>query len=180
MKINLFSVSIWVGNINADKLNFPEQNFKKTFGSEIKTSYDNGIGSKLTEESGNYLLNTIANLLNETLTDPYNLQLQNIWENSYEQGDFQEKHIHPESDLSFIVYKKVEESKTVFMNPADKLIGAFYPECKRKQSFFGPVFYIPECRSNQIIIFPSFIEHYVKKTNNATTIAGNLKITFNQ
>ena len=34
----------------------------------------------------------------------------------------------------------------------------------------------PECRSNQIIIFPSCLEHMVKKHSNSTTISGNILI----
>jgi hypothetical protein len=41
---------------------------------------------------------------------------------------------------------------------------------------FGGYDFQPQCRENQIIVFPAFLEHYVKKTSNAETIAGNMTI----
>ena len=36
----------------------------------------------------------------------------------------------------------------------------------------------PSCREGQIIVFPSFLEHMVKKTSNAITISGNIDFKF--
>ena len=179
MKIDLFSTPIWIGNIDASKINLIEQDAKPTFGSGVNTTYNDGIGSNIDEKSVNYLYEVIVSLINETITNPYSLHLTNIWENKYEEGDFQEKHIHPNSHLSFVIYKKVEESNTVFVNPAEKMIQAFYDPCKRKRNLFGSIEYSPKCRQNQIIVFPSYLEHYVKKTNNAITVSGNLNLNFN-
>lgn len=179
MKLDLFSTPIWIGNIDSSKVNLIEQEAKPTFGSEVHTTFNNNFGSSIHEESIKYLYEVIISILDETIKNTYTLQLQNIWENKYRKGDFQEKHTHPNSDLSFVVYKKIKESNTVFVNPADKIIEAFYFSCKRKQNLFGPVLFSPKCRENQIIIFPSHLEHYVKKTSNALTIAGNLKLNFN-
>jgi hypothetical protein len=179
MKIDLFSTSIWIGNIDSSKVKLIKQEVKPTFGSEVNTTYNDGIGSNIDEESVNYLYEVIVSLINETITNPYSLQLTNIWENEYREGDFQEKHIHPSSHLSFVIYKKVKESNTVFVNPVDKIIQAFYDPCKRKRNLFGPIEYSPECRENQIIVFPSYLEHYVKKTSNAITVSGNLNLIFN-
>lgn len=179
MNIDLFSVTIFIGNIDASKIKLINKKTKPTFGSDVLTSFEEGKGSTPTKESLDYLYPTIVGLLDQKIKTPYKIQLINIWENHYINSDFQEKHIHPRSDLSFIIYKKIDESKTVFVNPSDKLLEAFYPSYI-KQNLFGPCQYTPECRENQIIIFPSFLEHYVKKTNNAITIAGNLSLTFQQ
>lgn len=176
MKIDLFSTPIWIGNIDSSLIKLDEKKLEPTFGSNILTSFDQK--NKITEESLEYLYEIIIGLIDETITNPYQLHLLNIWENHYINSDFQEKHIHTESDLSFIIYKKIDESKTVFSHPANNLIASFYSSCLRKKFIFGPLDYTPQCRENQIIIFPSFLEHYVKKTSNAITIAGNLKLTF--
>lgn len=176
MKIDLFSVPIWIGNIDSSLIKLDQEELKTSFGSEMLTSYSKG--TNITKESVEYLYKKIIGLLDETIKNPYQLQIINIWENHYIDSDFQEKHIHIQSDLSFIIYKKIDESRTVFLHPTNKLIESFYSSCNRKKTFFGPLNYVPECRENQIIIFPSFIEHYVKKTNNAITIAGNLSLTF--
>jgi len=178
VKIDLFSVPIWIGNIDSSKIKLLKQELKPTFGSEVNTTYNDSFGSKIEESSVKYLLENLISILDETISSRYQIKLINIWENSYGQGDFQEKHIHAGSDLSFVIYKKVEESNTVFVNPSYKLIDAFYHDCKIKQNLFGSFSFSPKCRENQVVIFPSFIEHYVKKINNATTIAGNLKLTF--
>ena len=55
---------------------------------------------------------------------------------------------------------------------------AFYHESNLKSKYFGPQYFTPDCRTNQFIIFPSHIEHFVKKTKNAITIAGNMILQF--
>ena len=178
MKLDLFSTPIWIGNIDASKIFLIEQDTKPTFGSEIKTTFNEGLGSKIDEKSTNYLYEIIISLLDETITMPYTITLGNIWENEYREYDFQENHIHTLSDLSFVIYKKINMSNTVFVNPASNIIDAFYSPCNKKRNLFGPLQFSPECRENQIVIFPSYLEHYVKKTSNALTIAGNLKLEF--
>jgi hypothetical protein len=178
VKLDLFSTSLWIGNIDTSKVKLIKQETKPTFGSEVHTTFNNTLGSSIDEKSLNYLFQTIINLLDETIKNPYTLYLFNIWENEYREGDFQEKHFHSGSDLSFVIYKKIKKSNTVFINPADKIIDSFYTSCEKKRKLFGPLQFSPECRENQIVIFPSYLEHYVKKTSNALTIAGNLKLEF--
>ena len=180
MKIDLFSTPIWIGNIDSSKIKLVKQELKPTFGSEINTTYNHSLGSKIEENSLKYLYENLISILDETIRSPYQIRLINIWENSYEQGDFQEKHIHPGSDLSFVIYKKVDQGNTVFVNPADKLLDVFYHNCEVKQALFGSCSFAPKCRENQVVIFPSYLEHYVKKMSNSITIAGNLNITFDR
>jgi len=179
MRFNIFSIPIWIGNIDANNIKIKETEVKKTFGSEVKTSILSSNNMSIDKNSLSYLYNTIVRILDKENLPSYQLTLQNIWENYYEESDFQENHIHARSDLSFIIYKKVNESNTVFVSPSAKMLDIFY-SCKSKNTFFGPPSFKPECRENQIIIFPSFLEHYVKKTSNAITIAGNLNLTFSQ
>ena len=93
-------------------------------------------------------------------------------------NDFQEKHIHTYSDFSFIIYKKIEESKTVFIAPHSYITESFYAKKFLKQYFQTD--FQPKCRENQIVIFPSFLEHMVKKTSNALTISGNISVKNNE
>ena len=180
MKIDLFSVPIWIGNIDSNKIKLKKEKLEPTFGSGVKTSFNKNLGAIIDETSLKYLYETLVKILDENINTSYNINLLNIWENYYENNDFQEKHLHTGSDLSFVIYKKIEQSNTVFVNPADKLISSFYTHCKVKQSTFGPLQFFPKCRQNQIIIFPSFLEHYVQKTSNSITIAGNLILNFQQ
>ena len=45
----------------------------------------------------------------------------------------------------------------------------------KRSNFFVQIFE-PKCRKNQMILFPSFIEHMVKNNKNNATISGNINI----
>lgn len=176
MKHNLFSIPIWTGNIDSEKVKLIEQNIQPTFGSEIKTTYHESNKSNIHPESLEYLYQVMKRLLAETVKVPFELRLINIWKNIYEDNDFQETHIHCGSDLSFVIYADVIESNTVFVNPSLKLIAAYFVGRPKIKNILGVESFTPECRKNQIIIFPSYLEHFVKKTSNAITISGNLEL----
>jgi hypothetical protein len=179
MKLDLFSIPIWTGNIDSEKVKLVEQNLQPTFGSEIKTTYTESDKKNIDPESLKYLYQVIKGLLAETVKIPFELRLINIWKNIYEDKDFQETHIHCGSDLSFVIYKDVVESNTVFVNPSLNLIAAYYVGYPIKKDILGVETFTPECRKNQIIIFPSYLEHFVKKTSNAVTVSGNLELIVN-
>ena len=108
------------------------------------------------------------NLTNNTI------DLKNIWINKYEKNDYQEEHIHTDSNFSFIIYSKVKESNTVFLSRDKEIIESF-----KMVDLFEPTFEVP-CQSNQIIIFPSFLRHRVKRVDeNYETISGNINLNFN-
>lgn len=176
MKLNLFSVPIWIGNIDSENIKLIEQDLQPSFGSNIKTTYHESYKSNIQPESLEYLYQVIIRLLGETVKIPFQLRLINIWKNVYEDKDFQETHIHCGSDLSFVIYQDVRESNTVFMNPAHKLISAYFVKQPIKKDILGHETFAPECRKNQIIIFPSYLEHFVRKTSNAVTVSGNLEL----
>tara|TARA_R110000822_G_scaffold48327_2_gene127424 strand:- start:188 stop:730 length:543 start_codon:yes stop_codon:yes gene_type:complete len=174
MKLNIFSIPIYIGNINLNKIKIINKGFKKNWHSQTKSSFT--FQNTLEEESAQYLLHTIENLIVNEITKPHRLILQNVWENRYEEGDFQEKHSHAQSHFSFVIYKEIDEAKTVFFNPSEKLMQSYYgEEFINTNNFFKEVFK-PECRKGQIIIFPSFLEHMVLRHNNSVTYAGNITI----
>jgi hypothetical protein len=178
MKLDLFSTPIWIGNIDSSKIELEYEETKKTWLSETKSSFL--TENKITNESIEYILKVIVSLLDETPLPKYRLEMGNIWENTYEDNDFQEAHIHAHSDLSFIIYKKIKEARTVFLNANRYLLESFYQDDKKKKLFGNDVNFLPKCKENQIVLFPSHLEHFVKKTNNALTISGNLKLHFNK
>ena len=178
MKLNLFSVPIWIGNIDASKIKIENQETNISFGSEINTTKKVNGTNTIDGESLTYVYQKFIEQLDKSFHTPYTLQLVDIWENFYNEVDFQENHIHAGSDLSFIIYKKIDEARTVFVNPQNNILEAFYHESNLKSKYFGPQYFAPDCRTNQFIIFPSHIEHFVKKTKNAITIAGNMILQF--
>ena len=170
MKLNLFSTPVFIINIDTNKIIKKNGSFKKTWLSETSSSH--AEGDILEVESSNYLLEEIGKVLAKEIKKTLKISLDHIWENRYEVGDFQERHNHPGSHFSFIIYKEIEKSNTVFFRPDKNLFDSFYDG---KFNQFNNKF-IPECRSNQIIIFPSCIEHMVLSNTISKTIACNLII----
>ena len=171
MQMNLFQIPIYICNIDVNKIKINNKAFKKTWFSKTLSSHN--FPNQLEENDTIYLLQTIAKELSSNIKEAFHIKLHSIWENIYGKDDYQEKHVHPGSHFSFIIYKDVKESNTVFINPADKLIASYYSDPDIK--LFNLSF-IPECRSGQMIIFPSFLEHMVLKHSNSVTIAGNVII----
>jgi len=169
--VDLFKIPIFIGNIDSKKISLKNKVFKDTWMSKTKSTYEQSL-EKNYENIDNiqYLLDVISKILQEKVKYSFKLSLINIWENNYINNDYQEPHIHPESDFSFIIYKKVNEGKTVFLNPIKNYLILY----KNIQHMFDETF-MPKCKTNQIVIFPSFLEHMVLKSTNQITISGNLR-----
>ena len=176
MKIELFSIPIWIGNIDSSRIKIQDKNIGESFKSKINTSI-NGQNI-IDEDSLNYLYEVISKLLKKNVLPRYKLQLEHIWTNYYKDSDYQENHAHAGAHLSFIIYKKIEQSNVVFVNPNSVVLDSYYNGDDDKIAFFGGTTFKPQCRENQIILFPSYLEHFVKRTNDAVSIAGNLYMCF--
>ena len=166
MIVNLFSVPILIGNINLDKIKINNEKFENKWASSTKTSH--GFKNTIDTESQKYMGQKFASLLETLLKEKFTLKLMNIWENIYEKDSFQEPHTHGASDFSFIVYKKINESQTVFFHPGKNAI-----QCLNTLPYFQTDQRLP-LREGQFVIFPSFLEHMVLRSNNQSTISGNL------
>jgi|TARA_Y100001938_G_scaffold148032_1_gene230637 hypothetical protein len=174
VQIDLFSIPIWIGNIDCSKIIIEHDEPVQTFGSEIGSTHK--VNNNIHPESLSYLYQIISKNIEQSIGSSFELKLDHIWVNYYKGVDFQESHAHSGSEICFIIYKKIRESNTVFKNPNNITLGSYYVGKKRLQDIFGSQDFKPECRENQILIFPAFLEHYVKKTSDAITIAGNLFI----
>ena len=175
MKLNLFSIPIYISNIDLDKIKLFNQKFEKKWLSETHSSHD-VENLSIDPENAKYLLECISKLISKDIITGHSLELVNIWENHYKENDFQEKHDHPFSHFSFIVYKDIDKSHTVFFNPSIKAITSYYPP-EILDSFNGlDEHFRPECRKGQLLVFPSFVDHMVKRHSNSITISGNLLV----
>ena len=166
--------SIFPNLIATKKLNLSEikvigKNFKKTFESELKTTL---FGSTLFDKKSiNYLniqLTEILSYLLKPYCKNFSFNISDIWINKYQKNDYQGSHVHP-SDFSFIIYYDVNKSSTIFNSPVKYLL-----ESSSNKFFLKD--YEPNFKKGDIIVFPSYLEHYVKPNSNNTTIAGNIKI----
>jgi hypothetical protein len=166
---NLFPNLIATKNLDLSKLKIVGKKFNKTFESEIKTTLK---GSTLFDiKSMNYLNIHLTDLLSYLLK-PYCLnfvfKLHDIWINKYDKKDYQGSHIHS-SDYSFIIYYKTNKSYTVFTSPVKNLLSMI-------DNRFIPNKFEPNLKQGDIIIFPGYLEHWVRPNSNNITISGNIKI----
>ena len=170
MIVDLFKIPIFIGNIDSKKISLKNKVFKDTWMSKTKSTYEQSL-EKNYENIDNiqYLLDVISKILQEKIKYSFKLSLINIWENNYINNDYQEPHIHPKSDFSFIIYKDVQEGKTVFLNPIRNFLMIYSNISHMFKSEF-----MPKCKNGQIVIFPSFLEHMVLKSSKQKTISGNL------
>lgn len=168
MIYNLFRTPIFYGDIDSKKIQFEQQNdFIPSWLSRANSTKSKNKDNILRTESKIYLLKTICLIMGEEFKN-FSLNLINIWTNQYNQNDYQEPHIHPDSHFSFIIYSKVKESKTYFTAPNNYLIEAF-----KMESLYKTKEYV-NLSNNKIVIFPSFLSHGVQSSNDQETIAGNL------
>tara|TARA_R110002110_G_scaffold3002_1_gene15158 strand:+ start:22 stop:606 length:585 start_codon:yes stop_codon:yes gene_type:complete len=167
---NLFPNLVATKNLNLSNFKVKGKNFKKTFESNIKTTLN---GSTLFDkDSINYLnleLTSILGYLLKPYCQTFIFNVNSIWLNKYNKKDYQGSHIHP-TDFSFIIYYKVDKSYTVFNSPVKSLL-----EGIENNIFLRD--YEPSLKQGDIIVFPSYLEHWVKPNSNNITIAGNIKIS---
>tara|TARA_B100001029_G_C14930201_1_gene377185 strand:- start:135 stop:710 length:576 start_codon:yes stop_codon:yes gene_type:complete len=169
---SIFSIPFFIEKIDLNQIVFDnDSDYNKTFRSGLLTTYNSGHLRFLTKESYEYLINFIFECIGQY--DPtLDICITRIWRNKYKKTDWQDPHIHPHQQWSFIIYESVVESKTVFLHPYRHLISNQWRVYKNNPC---DDFY-PKLSSSNIIIFPSWVEHYVNSGNEGITIAGNIGI----
>ena len=166
---SLFPNLIAIKNLDLSNLKIIGKKFKKTFESKIKTTLK---GNTLFDKNSiNYLniqLTETLSYLLKSYCKNFVFNVNDIWINRYDKKDYQGSHVHP-SDFSFIIYYKVNKSHTVFNSPVKNIL-----ESVDSSIFFKD--YEPNLKQGDIIVFPSYLEHWVKPNSNNITVAGNIKI----
>lgn len=171
MRVDLFAVPVFVDKVDLTKIIMTDTKYEETFFSDVKSNYL--FQPQLHPESYDYLAEVLERNLKET-GNYVNPNITAIWRNIYEPLNTQEVHIHADAQWSFIIYETVEHSRTVFLNPAWKQIEV-------TMGYFAPAFppnWRPKLEPGSILIFPSFLEHYVLAGNTGSTIAGNVNLKY--
>jgi hypothetical protein len=172
MKVELFPIPVFFDQVDLTRIKMTDTAYEPTFFSDVKSNYLHQ--PQLEPTSYDYLAEIIERNLKETgqYIDP---QITAIWRNVYNETNTQEVHIHANSQWSFIIYETVEYSRTVFLNPAWKQVETTmgYNAVDYFQTFWRP-----KLDPGSILIFPSYLEHYVLAGNNGTTIAGNVNLKY--
>jgi len=167
----------------SDKLNLIKYILKikektKKGGSEWLVNTFNSLGTFdiLKDKKFNILNKEIlkhVNNLNKTLGSNYIYKnLSEGWFNVYEKEDYQEFHNHAGYTFSIIYYLKVEEdinqrSATIFKHPYEDmrpLKGTIHlNHLSYQKAIMRP-------ENNSLLIFRSYLQHYVEKNKNNTRI----------
>ena len=168
MHHKLFETPVWIHNINPKGLNLISKNFSKHWLSETPSSFSQNADDNVMDEDGTkYLKEQILFCLQEFgIKD---IEISQIWRNLYN-GDYQEKHCHVNSNFSFTIYEKLESPQTVFQHPAHDLIYA-----TNLDKYILP-YILPEVKEGQMVLWPSYLQHMVKKSYNSITISGNVLV----
>ena len=172
----LFGLPYCEMDIDVNKISI-EYETEKRWGSYTQTShYKENI---VPQDSLIYILEKIKDFTNGFVSSPHTLNLINIWVNEYGYKDFQEPHIHGQSDLSFVIFKEIEKEKNrlSFFSPAYELI--------QTRDFWEDDAVSIErnidcgATQGQMVIFPSFIRHMVypnQSDEKRITYSGNVGI----
>lgn len=169
---NIFSIPLFTNVIDPSLIKLTDGNIDKKWGSDTETSFNSH--NKLELSSVDYLNKIFVSNLDQVIFCPYTVHLCQVWRNHYKIGDFQEKHIHPKMQYSFIIYEKMKgKSKTVFVRPNSYLFETSY----MGDEFGFQDYYYTDNVQGDMLVFPSVLEHFVQKaTEEYTTISGNLKV----
>ena len=165
----VFSVPFFVEKIDMNRIDFnSDPNFAPSFLSGVSSSLS---GDSLTDQSYEYVCSVIGQCISQFSDKPF--RIGQVWRNNYKKEDWQDPHIHSGSQWSFVIYDTVEHSRTVFMNPARK-------ETMNQWGVFAnsiPMDFMPKIPSGHMILFPSWVEHFVMSGNEGSTISGNVYLT---
>lgn len=167
---HIFTNTVAIKNLDLSKFKVVGKKFRKTFESEIQTTMN--TQTLFDKESINYLnihLTDILSYLLKPYCKNFVFNVSDIWINKYMKKDYQGTHVHPGA-FSFVIYYKTDKSYTIFNSPVKSLLEA------SDNNFFEKD-YDPKLKQGDIIVFPSYLEHWVKPNTNSVTISGNIKIT---
>jgi len=163
----LFETPVWVKKINPARINLKSKNFQRSFNSDTPTTFGQPQNNEIDKYGTDYLLDNILNCLSDLKIKK--IGLIEIWRNIYS-NDFQERHMHVKSSFSFTVYEKLKQPQTIFYHPAHDMIYALALEP------YITATSLPNCSQGDLVVFPSYLEHSVKRTKDAITISGNVRI----
>ena len=173
MRRDLFAIPIFEDKVDLNKIHIENGVYEPTWDSGVHSSF--GSDTDVPTETWEHITEVVIKNIQTIECSYKDARIDSLWRNVYTETDYQELHIHPNCQWSFIIYESVPVSKTVLHNPSFKDI--------QNQIFHTglpdfPLDYKPQLESGSIIIFPSFIMHSVLHGSKGTTIAGNIKLTY--
>ena len=107
-----------------------------------------------------------------------NMHIQNLWINLNSTNSFNLTHTHPNSFLSGVFYVKVPENcgRLCFEHPCNTKQHEWEDDDFDDLNIFNCTTYNMEPEENRLILFPSWLPHYVEHNQNADD---RISISFN-
>ena len=173
MKKELFGIPIFEDEVDLEKIVLPDADLENTWDSGTPTTFGTQKVDDVPQETWKYLSEVIERNLYHGQCMGANPRFGHIWKNVYSKHDYQDVHIHPNCQWSFVIYVDTY-SKTSFLNPSMKDI----QNQIGNQVIQFPLVYKPDLGPGSIIIFPSFLMHMVNTGEGGTTISGNLYMDY--
>ena len=186
MKQDIFRLAIWNAYINLDLskiINFCEI-VKAQVKSENKSnrgyqSPDISLNEPVIADLKQHIIRESQNYL-KSINLKKDIKLGNIWFNVNEFKDFNISHIHS-GILSGVFYLKTptECGKIVFQSPYMELMDTVFCESLTKENcnIYNSTSWEFDPIANQLLIFPSFLRHYVEPNLNLNE--DRMSISFN-
>tara|TARA_B100000131_G_scaffold319246_1_gene364753 strand:- start:393 stop:992 length:600 start_codon:yes stop_codon:yes gene_type:complete len=171
----IFAIPIFEDKVDLDIFKIaeePPEDLQPTWDSGVKTTFNTKL--ELTQPVWEHLGEIIGRNLGPVGLMGNEPNIGHVWRNRYGEHDYQDPHIHPNSQWSFIVYETVERSRTSFFNPSMGMIQNQLGNCHGA----FPLDYKPDLKKGDIIIFPSFLMHSVNSGQVGTTISGNIYMKY--
>ena len=171
----LFGIPIFEDEVDITKFDrIPDAPLEPTWDSGVPSTFGTQQQQEIPEQVWTYLSGIVERNLHPAQLMGKNARFGNIWRNVYEKHDYQDAHIHPHSQWSYVIYVDLH-AKTSFLNPS---IGLIQNQIGNSVAEF-PLDYKPDLGPGSIIIFPSFLMHMVNSGNEGTTISGNIYMEYN-
>ena len=173
MKKELFGIPIFEDKVDLEKIVLPDAELENTWDSGTPTTFGTQKVDDVPQETWKYLSAVVERNLYYGECMGANPRFGHIWKNVYGKHDYQDVHIHPNCQWSFVIYVDTY-SKTSFLNPSMKDI----QNQIGNQVVQFPLDYKPNLGPGSIIIFPSFLMHMVNNGVGGTTISGNIYMDY--
>ena len=173
MKKELFGIPIFEDEVDLEKIVLPDAELENTWDSGTPTTFGTQKVDDVPEETWKYLSQVVERNLYYGECMGANPRFGHIWKNVYSKHDYQDVHIHPNCQWSFVIYVDTY-SKTSFLNPSMKDI----QNQIGNQVVQFPLDYKPNLGPGSIIIFPSFLFHMVNSGVEGTTLSGNIYMDY--
>tara|TARA_B100000287_G_scaffold8369_1_gene8293 strand:- start:1221 stop:1739 length:519 start_codon:yes stop_codon:yes gene_type:complete len=171
MKKEIFAIPVFEDTIDVERLKLPDLECEPTWDAGIPTTFCKQL--ELCEDAYKALGEVVDRNLYEANLMGANARFGHLWYNKYDEHHYQDIHIHPKCQWSFIVYIDVY-AKTSFMNPSFRDI-----QNQLAQMVEGfPLDYKPDLGPGSMIIFPSFLMHSVNSGNKGRTLSGNIYMDY--